>query len=210
MDRIEIGKLSAAYDVRRLGLADAPVVYAFCKADTQYYARCGAEVTFALAPAAGSPRRRWPPCRRRASGGAYWGWTRITPSPPTSGERTASGWCGSCRRTEVPSRWRKGSWTGQSRRLLPATGSKHLHTKGPRPMAGGLCFARCQGSTGSTLPPPGSSAVYSPSRLPPLSRRADASASSAVAATWIFVCRNHASGMEEMRITWCFSAAWAK
>lgn len=30
-------------------------------------------------------------------------------------------------------------------------------------MAGGLCFARCQGSTGSTLPPPGSSAVYSPS-----------------------------------------------
>ena len=42
MDRIEIGKLSAAYDVRRLGLADAPVVYAFCKADTQYYARCGA------------------------------------------------------------------------------------------------------------------------------------------------------------------------
>lgn len=77
-------------------------------------------------------------------------------------------------------------------------------------MAGGLCFARCQGSTGSTLPPPGSSAVYSPSRLPPLSRRADASASSAVAATWIFVCRNHASGMEEMRITWCFSAAWAK
>lgn len=35
MDRIEIGKLSAAYDVRRLGLADAPVVYAFCKADTQ-------------------------------------------------------------------------------------------------------------------------------------------------------------------------------
>lgn len=118
MDRIEIGKLSAAYDVRRLGLADAPVVYAFCKADTQYYARCGAEVTLARAPAAGSPRRRWPPCRRRASGGAYWGWTRITPSPPTSGERTASGWCGSCRRTEVPSRWRKGSWTGQSRRLL--------------------------------------------------------------------------------------------
>ena len=48
MDRIEIGKLSAAYDVRRLGLADAPVVYAFCKADTQYYARCGAEVTLAL------------------------------------------------------------------------------------------------------------------------------------------------------------------
>lgn len=50
MDRIEIGKLSAAYDVRRLGLADAPVVYAFCKADTQYYARCGAEVTLARAP----------------------------------------------------------------------------------------------------------------------------------------------------------------
>ncbi len=48
MDRIEIGKLSAAYDVRRLGLADAPVVYAFCKADAQYYARCGAEVTLAL------------------------------------------------------------------------------------------------------------------------------------------------------------------
>ena len=70
MDRIEIGKLSAAYDVRRLGLADAPVVYAFCKADTQYYARCGAEVTLALAPAAGSSRRRWLPCRRRA-----WGWT---------------------------------------------------------------------------------------------------------------------------------------
>ena len=111
MDRIEIGKLSAAYDVRRLGLADTPVVYAFCKADTQYYARCGAEVTLARAPAAGSSRRRWPHCRRRASGGAYWGWTRITPSPPTSGERTASGWCGSCRRTEVPSRWRKGSWT---------------------------------------------------------------------------------------------------
>lgn len=42
-------------------------------------------------------------------------------------------------------------------------------------MAGGLCFARCQGSTGSTLPPPGSSAVYSPSRLPPLSRRAGGS-----------------------------------
>lgn len=33
----------------------------------------------ARAPAAGSPRRRWPPCRRRVSGGAYWGWTRITP-----------------------------------------------------------------------------------------------------------------------------------
>lgn len=66
MDRIEIGKLSAAYDVRRLGLADAPVVYAFCKADTQYYARCGAEVTLALVehdltalPPGGSPEQHY-------------------------------------------------------------------------------------------------------------------------------------------------------
>lgn len=49
MDRIEIGKLSVVYDVRRLGLADAPMVYAFCRANTWYYAYCGAEVTLELA-----------------------------------------------------------------------------------------------------------------------------------------------------------------
>lgn len=49
MDRIEIGKLSVVYDVRRLGLADAPMVYAFCRANTRYYAYCGAEVTLELA-----------------------------------------------------------------------------------------------------------------------------------------------------------------
>lgn len=48
MDRIEIGKLSVVYDVRRLGLADAPMVYAFCRANTRYYAYCGAEVTLEL------------------------------------------------------------------------------------------------------------------------------------------------------------------
>ncbi len=48
MDRIELGKLSVVYDVRRLGLADAPMVYAFCRANTRYYAYCGAEVTLEL------------------------------------------------------------------------------------------------------------------------------------------------------------------
>ena len=33
----------------------------------------------------------------------------------------------------------KGFWTGRPRCPLPVTGSKHLHTEGPRPMAGGLC-----------------------------------------------------------------------
>lgn len=97
----------------------------------------------------------------------------------------------------------KGFWTGRPRCPLPVTGSKHLHTEGPPANGRGPVryIIQCQGSTGRTLPPLGSSAVYSPSRLPPLRRQASASASSAVAATWIFVCRNHASGMEEMRIT---------
>lgn len=45
MKKLDIGGFSVQYDVRRLTQGDVELLYAFCKANTQYYAYCGKAVS---------------------------------------------------------------------------------------------------------------------------------------------------------------------
>lgn len=48
MKQIEIKKLSKMYDVRRIDLDDVPMIYTFCKRNTQYYEYCEKEPSIEL------------------------------------------------------------------------------------------------------------------------------------------------------------------
>ena len=48
MKKIDIKKLSKNYDVRKLNLDDAQMIYFFCKRNTQYYEYCGKEISIEL------------------------------------------------------------------------------------------------------------------------------------------------------------------
>ena len=45
MNAVTLSALSDCYTIRRLSAADLDMLYAFCKANAQYYAYCGREVT---------------------------------------------------------------------------------------------------------------------------------------------------------------------
>lgn len=48
MKIIDIKKLSKNYDVRKLNIDDAQMIYSFCKRNTQYYEYCGKEISIEL------------------------------------------------------------------------------------------------------------------------------------------------------------------
>ena len=48
MEKIEVGKLSKRYDVRKLNLDDVEMIYTLCKRNTQYYEYCGKDISIEL------------------------------------------------------------------------------------------------------------------------------------------------------------------
>ena len=48
MSRIDIKKLCAQYEVKKLGAGDVQNIYEFCKRNTQYYQYCGKELSVEL------------------------------------------------------------------------------------------------------------------------------------------------------------------